>query len=274
MCSRGPTWITPALLIRTSRRPKRSAAAPIAQRTSSSFPTSQGRASTRWPPDAASSRRARSSSAGSRARMAIRAPSAASSRAISSPKPREPPVITATRSRSWMGGRRRSALAVAARAAPVSRMAAGAASLRRLSREGALTSVLPSVAAMAVEVAVGARLEDELDALVLFVPEGPVPPGGLVEAEPVGDHPREVDLPLLDPLQQGAHVLLHVGLAHLEGEPLVHGGAHRDLVHEPPVDAGPRHGASLAAGQDGLAQHVGAVEGPLQALLAPVDLGC
>src|SRR5262249_21746878 len=59
-----------------------------------------------------------------------RAPAATSSRAISRPRPREPPVITATRSRSWMGFRRRSALAVAIKAAPVRRTAAGPASLR------------------------------------------------------------------------------------------------------------------------------------------------
>ena len=43
--------------------------------------------------------------------------------------------------------------------------------------------------------------------------------------------------PVLDLLQQRLGVPLDVGLARLERQPLVHRGAHRDLVGEPDVDA-------------------------------------
>src|SRR3954467_5057425 len=78
-------------------------------------------------------------------------------------------------------------------------------------------------------------LEDHLDAVVLLVPECLVHLGALLQGNLVRDHERRVDLAVDDRLQELLLVLLDVGLSHLEGQRLVHRGAHRDLVREPDV---------------------------------------
>src|SRR5205085_12058030 len=82
--------------------------------------TSHGKAKTRAPREARSSR-ARSSSAQSRAQIATFAPSSANSRASTRPKPREPPVMsTVFPSKSYSSQRRyraRAAISVPAPAA-------------------------------------------------------------------------------------------------------------------------------------------------------------
>src|SRR5947208_957113 len=93
--SSGPTWMTPALLIRTSMRRKRSTAWPTKEAACSGSLTSQVMARTPGS-RTANSARARSNSAGSRAQIATRAPLRDSSRAITSPSPREPPVTRTT----------------------------------------------------------------------------------------------------------------------------------------------------------------------------------
>src|SRR3954453_10118434 len=103
------------------------------------------------------------------------------------------------------------------------------------------------------------RFEHDLHALVLLVLEYLVPFGRLVEPQPVGDDEARVDLALLNPLQQRAHVALRVTLPALDRQRAVHYGAHRELVDDPTVDADHRDGATIAAGHDRLAQRDGPV---------------
>ena len=73
--------------------------------------------------------------------------------------------------------------------------------------------------------------------------------------------------------QQRLHVAHHVGLPHLEGQPLLERGAERDLVEEPAVDAGNRDDAALAAGVDRLPQRARPIGGQERRRLRPVDVG-
>ena len=66
------------------------------------------------------------------------------------------------------------------------------------------------------------------------------------------------------------HVLVHVGLAHLERQALGERGAERKLVEPAAVDAGDRDRAALAAGADRLPQRVRPVGGQIQRRLRPV----
>src|SRR5689334_226696 len=69
------------------------------------------------------------------------------------------------------------------------------------------------------------RLHHDLDAVVLLVAEGAIHVGGLVEADPVRDDERGIDLAPLDAGEQQRQVAVHVGLAHLEGQALGERGA-------------------------------------------------
>ena len=66
------------------------------------------------------------------------------------------------------------------------------------------------------------------------------------------DDERRIDLAAFDALEQDGHVLVHVRLAHLEGQSLRERGAQRKLVQPSAVDAGNRDRAALAAGADRL----------------------
>src|SRR4051812_9069303 len=58
----------------------------------------------------------------------------------------------------------------------------------------------------------------DLDAVVLFVVEFPIPVRGFAQAQPMRNRKGGVDLALLDQIHQRLHVLVHVRLAHLERE--------------------------------------------------------
>jgi hypothetical protein len=62
-----------------------------------------------------------------------------------------------------------------------------------------------------------------------------------------------IDLALADEVEQPRHVLVHVGLAGLDRQALVHQRAHGDLVRHAAVHAGDRDRAALAAAVDRLA---------------------
>src|SRR5687768_8925577 len=67
------------------------------------------------------------------------------------------------------------------------------------------------------------RRHDDLDAPILLLLEDAVPLRGLVEAHAVGDDEGGIDVALPHAVEERPHVLHHVGLAHLEGQALVHG---------------------------------------------------
>ena len=47
-----------------------------------------------------------------------------------------------------------------------------------------------------------------------------------------------VDLAFFDAFQQRLHVVVHVGLAHLHGDPFAEGGAEGNFVEQPAIDSG------------------------------------
>src|SRR5919112_459631 len=81
------------------------------------------------------------------------------------------------------------------------------------------------------------RLENDLDAAVLLVTEHLVHLRTLLHRHRMRDDEGGVDLPFLDAAQEVVGPAVHVRLAHAEGEPLVHGGAERDLVQNAAVYA-------------------------------------
>src|SRR3954452_17271019 len=91
------------------------------------------------------------------------------------------------------------------------------------------------------------RLQDDLDAAVLLVPESLVQFGALFEGGAMRDDEREVDFALLDALQQFRQIVLHRRLCHAEGEAAFDRGPHRALVEEAAVNADDRYGAEVAA---------------------------
>src|SRR3954464_15324117 len=108
------------------------------------------------------------------------------------------------------------------------------------------------------------RLQDDLDAAVLLVPESLVQYGALFERGAMRDDERGVDFALLDALQQFRPTVLHRRLGHAKGGAAVDRGAHRDLVEEAAVNADDRYGAEVAATVDRLPEDmrpVGAHEG-------------
>src|SRR6266516_201643 len=72
------------------------------------------------------------------------------------------------------------------------------------------------------------RFENHLDTVVLFVAEGAVRLRRLLQRLPVQDDEARVDVALLHALQQRPYVAVHVRLAGLDGQTLVHGHPKRD----------------------------------------------
>ena len=80
------------------------------------------------------------------------------------------------------------------------------------------------------------RLHHDLDARVVFVTKRAIHRRSLFQADPVDDDERRIDLPSFNPLEEQRHVFVHMGLAHLEGQPLGEGGTERKLVQPSAVD--------------------------------------
>src|SRR5690606_28434856 len=115
--------------------------------------------------------------------------------------------------------------------------------------------------------------ENYLDATVMLVAEGLVHLRPLLEADAVGDDEARVDLAFLDALEQVVGPAVDVGLAHAEGQALVHRRAERNLVDQPAIHAGNGNDPGRAADIDHLAQHVRAVRLQHQRLLGAVVHG-
>src|SRR5690606_33652695 len=98
------------------------------------------------------------------------------------------------------------------------------------------------------------RLEDHLDAAVALVAKHRIGLRRLLQRQAMGDDDTGVYLALLDALQQRTQIAVDVGLPRLQRQPLVHQGTQGNLVRHTGVDPGHGHGATLAAGHDGLAQ--------------------
>src|SRR5690348_6122058 len=111
---------------------------------------------------------------------------------------------------------------------------------------------IPIPPLMAVAVLRRARFHDDLDAAVLLALEHLVGGGSLLMGDAVADDEGGVDLVPLDQAEQGAQVLLHVGLSGVQGEPLGEDGPHRHLVDEAAVHPGDGNRPRLAAGLDQL----------------------
>jgi hypothetical protein len=114
-------------------------------------------------------------------------------------------------------------------------------------------------------------LEDDLHALVLLVLERLEAVRRLAERQAMRDHEARVDVALLDVLVERLHIPLHVALARLHRQALVHERAGGELVHEPAVDADHRDDAARTAGEDRVAQGVATIGLRPRRLLDPVD---
>src|SRR5438270_2584844 len=145
----------PALLMTTSRPPKRCRVSVTSRSAPAGMRTSQATVRTSAP-RASRSLRARSSSSSSLAQMARRAPRLASSRQRTSPSPREPPVTSTTAPRrSAMGASQRARTATDAApaanaspffiAVPPGGRSAPEANAERSSRSGGRKPVLPDL---------------------------------------------------------------------------------------------------------------------------------
>src|SRR5205823_8997414 len=71
-------------------------------------------------------------------------------------------------------------------------------------------------------------IQDHFNALLLLIPEGAISLGSLVQAKPVSDYKRGINISLLNMLEQSFHVIVHVGLAYLENQTLSKGCAKRN----------------------------------------------
>src|SRR3954447_26164513 len=92
--------------------------------------------------------------------------------------------------------------------------------------------------------------EDDLLAVVLLVLEDLVALRRIVQRHPVGDDPGRVDLLVLDPLEQGLHVPVHVALPGPERERSINECADGDLANDPAVGAHERDRPATATTQD------------------------
>src|SRR5712671_2792682 len=99
-----------------------------------------------------------------------------------------------------------------------------------------------------------ARLEYDLDALVLLVAKHRITLRRFVETQAMRNDKAGVDFTLFDQLQQGAKISVHVRLARFDRQRFVHDGAERNLVQKASID--PRNGdcATVAATQNSFAQ--------------------
>ncbi len=105
--------------------------------------------------------------------------------------------------------------------------------------------------------AIETGLEHDLGHFVLLVVEHLVALGRLLERQPVGDQEgRYRSCSSRIALSSARHVVLHMGLAGLERQPLLHEGAQRELVDEAAIDCRHRDAPTLAAGDDRLADRM------------------
>src|SRR6185312_4988122 len=100
------------------------------------------------------------------------------------------------------------------------------------------------------------RLHHDLDAAIFFLTERLVHFRRLIECDAMRDDERRIDLATLDPLQKSRHVLVHMGLTHLERQPFRERRTEREFVEPSTVDAGDRDGATLAARANRLAKRM------------------
>ena len=117
------------------------------------------------------------------------------------------------------------------------------------------------------------RLHHDLDAAVLFLPEGSIHLGRVVEDHPMGDDKGRVDFASLDALEERRQVLVDVRLTHLERQALRESGAERKLVEPAAVDARNRYHATLSTGIDRLAECVGAIRRQIHRRLGAIVPG-
>ena len=112
----------------------------------------------------------------------------------------------------------------------------------------------------------------------MLVAEGLVHLRSLFEADGVGDDEAGVDLAFLDALEQIVRPAVDVGLAHAEGERLVHRRTEGNLVDQTAVHAWNRDNAAWSADINYLAQHVMTIGFHHQCLLGAaiheVDRAC
>jgi hypothetical protein len=120
-----------------------------------------------------------------------------------------------------------------------------------------------------------ARLHHYLDAAVLFLAERLIHTWCVVQRHAMGDDERRIDVSPLDVLEQPRHVLVHVGLTHLERQALRECPAKRELVEPSAVHAGNGDRAALAARANRLTKGVGAigreVHGGLHAVVPGIE---
>src|SRR6185503_8173767 len=83
----------------------------------------------------------------------------------------------------------------------------------------------------------GLRREDYLHAFIVFILEDVVADRCPTELHAMGDDERRIDLASLDPVQQWAHVALHMALARFDGQRSIHHRTHREFVDEAAVYA-------------------------------------
>lgn len=132
-------------------------------------------------------------------------------------------------------------------------------SQRRSWRRGALPSSVPRARAIcgmlppqlrpdpsrAPFISPHSRLQYDFDAAILFPAEFREGRRRFIEPHAMGDDDARIDLAALYPLQQGAHVSLHVRLAGFNGERTIHDGTDGELIdessihHTPTIDTVP-----------------------------------
>src|SRR3954451_2296442 len=99
-------------------------------------------------------------------------------------------------------------------------------------------------------------LQHDLDTAIPLVAKHLVHLWPLLQRGRMSDHERRIDLAVLDATEQIVGPAVDVSLSRAHREPLVHEGAHRELVREAAIDSGDGDDAACAADIDHLAQHV------------------
>ena len=106
----------------------------------------------------------------------------------------------------------------------------------------------------------GPRVDHDLCYVILLVPPYFVHLGGFVKSDAVRDEIARIDLALLDTLEEGLHVVMHIGLAHLHRDAFSEGGTERDLIEQSPIDTRDGKRSSLSDRLYRLAQHAGPID--------------
>src|SRR4051794_9063486 len=73
-----------------------------------------------------------------------------------------------------------------------------------------------------IEFVAGSSLQHNFDTLILLVHEHLITLRRITQVQTVGNYKARINFSLLDSLQQGAHIVLHMALTCLHGKPLVH----------------------------------------------------